>query len=75
MEHDLHLFVPYNVFLSLDHTGNHNALNAIFCATAQLENGENFWIMKRQIIDGVHEHVCGYSNFNDIKLLLQRNNL
>lgn len=33
------------------------------------------WNGTKKIIKRIHEHVCGHSNYNDIKLLLQRNKI
>lgn len=33
------------------------------------------WPELKRIVDKVHRHVCRHSNYNDIKLVLQRNNI
>ena len=78
VDHDLHSYLPYSRFLppyvsaSLISTKSH-----IFCATAQLgdDSTSRSWIETQKIVDKVHRHVCGHSNYSDMKLLLQRNDL
>lgn len=33
------------------------------------------WTEKKAIIDKVHRHICGHSNYTDIKILLERNDM
>ena len=49
----------------------------MFCATAQLEGlRENRpWKDVKAIVDKVHPHVWGHSNYADMRVLLERNNL
>lgn len=73
--HVLHLSAHYNVFLDPSQFDEKHDMNTTFCATAQHENTENSRLKNMQLNYAVHWHVYGYSNYNDIKRLLERNNL
>ena len=49
----------------------------MFCATADLNASPSKrpWKEVRPIVDKVHRHVCGHSNYTDIKTFLRRSNL
>lgn len=43
------------------------------CRVSLSRTTEIPWKTRKEIIDEVHRHVCGHSNFNDIKTLPERN--
>lgn len=46
--------------------------------TASIKINDNVlksWTQTNRIIDKVHRHTCGISNYSDIRTLLQRNKL
>jgi len=49
----------------------------MFCATAVVGGAteKRPWEECKAVVDKVHRHVCGHSNFTDIKVLLERNGL
>lgn len=74
INHDLHCYIPYSAFCETREKGQEAVM---FCATAQLDTDVNKrpWNEVQAIVDKVHKHVCEHSNYTDIKVLLQRNNL
>ena len=71
-----HTHIPYQSFITISKHDN-TVTNKLFCATAEICNnlGRRPWKEIRQVVDKVHKHVCGHSNYTDIKILLQRNSL
>lgn len=51
------------------------AETAIFCTTVNIGSldKERPWNEKKAIIDKVHRHICGHSNYTDMKIFLERN--
>lgn len=66
-------------YLSLHHFTHHSsrdstpALTNLLCGFSVSTNQS--WPALKCVVDNVHRHICGHSNFNDVKLLLQRNRL
>jgi len=72
-DHDLHCFVPFEYFCQ-NKVSNFHAV--LFCATATIAAKETRpWKELKAIVDKVHRHVCGHSNYSDIKVLLERNGI
>ena len=50
----------------------------MYCATLHVHSAtpsERPWAELKAIVDKVHHHVCGHSNYHDIQILLDRNGL
>jgi len=77
VDKDLHSFIPYNTFCGKRRVLCESDKSTIFCATAIVSCSEESrpWIETKKIVDKVHTHVCGHSNFSDIKILLERNSI
>lgn len=71
--YDPHCYVPYEIFCAQSSLERAN-MATMFCATAQLDSGEKIRPWK-ELIDKVNKHVCGHSNYSDMRVLLKRNNL
>lgn len=71
--HDLHCYVSYKIFAK-DVDGTSAAL---FLDTAQLENSVEVhpWKELKTIVDKVHRHLCGQSNFSELKICVERSKL
>ena len=63
----LHSFLPSSKFRAGE------KLSALVCLLANSK--PLTWTDTVKIVDKVHKHVCGHSNFNDIRTLLERNGL
>jgi len=74
--YDLHCYVPYEIFCSQSSFERGN-MATMFCAAAKLDTFEDIrpWKDVKSIVDKVHKHVCGHSNYSDMRILLERNNL
>ena len=70
---DMHSYVNKTRFYHEDFRSVCDPTAIAICAAATRQN--NSWKQLCAVIDKVHHHVCGHSNFSDIKLLLQRNGL
>lgn len=76
VDYDLHSYIPYKVFLNSRQKSTQAFNSTMFCATTQFNAPlKHNWSERRKIVDKIHKHVCGHSNFGDMKTLLQRNNL
>ena len=57
---------------------NEARVSRAFCATMHVDANDQSsrpWNELKAIVDKVHHHVCGNSNYEDIKVLLSRNEL
>ena len=78
VDSDFHSYIPYERFLCPTvQASSESVVCTVFCATAQIEDGlsKRPWKEIQTVVDKVHKHVCGHSNFSDLKFLLQRNSL
>ena len=77
VDYDLHSYIPHSVFYNYGKSVQTVDKMTLFCATSVLNgvDGDLSWKDTKHIIDKVHLHVCGHSNFSDMKLLLQRNGI
>ena len=71
IEHDMHSYLPRSKFYHDAYISTHDPTSAALCNFSVTMN----WKDTKKIIDRVHAHVCGHSNYNDISLLLKRNQL
>jgi len=74
VDHDFHSYLPWKIFCSTILKSGIRS-SKFFCATARIEGKTTSWPALKKIVDKVHKHVCGHSNYTDIKLLLDRNDL
>jgi len=74
IDHGFHSYLPWDIFCS-EKTKEKPVTFKFFCATAQIEGKSTSWAATKKIVDKVHKHICGHSNYTDIKLLLERNEL
>lgn len=72
--HDLNCYIPYEIFCNGVGKGKDAVM---FYATSQLDTAVEVrpWKQIKSIIGKVHRHVCGHSDYTEIKVLLQRNNV
>ena len=77
VDHDMHTYIPHSVFISRADNFTSDNEKTLFCAAANVNEdvGSKPWKDLKKIVDKVHKHVCGHSNYSDIKLLLERNML
>ena len=77
-DNNFHSHIPLNTFTKLSRHDDYKYKAKLFCATAKINQNENThtpWSEIKKIVDKVHQHICGHSQYSDIKILLQRNNL
>lgn len=76
-DHEFHSYIPYKRFLESCSNDSERMKSKLYCASAEVVNviEKRPWKEVQHILDKVHRHVCGNSNYSDIKILLQRNNL
>ena len=63
----MHSFLPSFKFVADER------LSSLACYLA--DSRPRTWTENMKIVDKVHKNVCGHSNFNDIRTLLERNGL
>eukprot|EP00171_Calliarthron_tuberculosum_P000101 IDg101t1 len=70
-DHDMHCFVPLFTFGVCANSAE------MYCATVSFASKatNRSWPELKSIIDKVHKHVCGHASYNDIRILLERNDL
>lgn len=75
--HDVgfHSYFPYERFVPSSIDFSKHVSSQLYCATAHIHENITHgpWSEIRKVIDKVHRHVCGHSNYHDMKLLLERN--
>lgn len=72
-----HSHIPYCAFIHGDKDCSVAMDKKLFCATATIANTDIIrpWNEVKKVIDKVHKHICGHSNYSDIRILLERNKL
>lgn len=79
VDHGFHSYIPFEAFGPTDtKLTDPAAFGRVFCATLHVHSASQAtrpWSELKPIVDKVHRHVCGHSNYQDIKTLLQRNNI
>lgn len=71
IELDMHSYLLCNKFYYTAYISTHDPISASHCNFSVTFD----WKETKKIIDRVHANVCGHSNYNDIRLLLKRNQL
>ena len=77
IDSDMHTYIPHEIFVSKKTSSLPATTKAMFCATATIDTPETNMpqAKTKTIVDRVHQHVCGHSNFSDMRTLLQRNGI
>ena len=77
LQDEFHSYIPLEKFLAHNQNFTGKDAASLFCATGTISKSteERPWLEVQKVIDKVHKHVCGHSNYTDIKLLLQRNGI
>ena len=68
IEYDMHSYIQLEIFYFQAHQDYDQSMNSL-CS----HSGNLTWTERKNIIEKVHNHVCGHSNYYDIKTLLDRN--
>jgi len=74
IDQDFHSYLPWDIFCSKSRK-DMPIISTFYCASARIEGQNDSWASIKKIVDKVHKHICGHSNYTDIKLLLERNSL
>ena len=67
-----HCYLPFSTFESTQSRHVDKCLVSLSCS---VQTSDLLWSDRKRIIDKVHRHVCGHSSYEDIKLMLSRNEL
>ena len=73
-----HSYLPASVFMRTEQNslkGEPLYTSALVSLSCSANYSQFSWPDTKKIIDKVHRHVCGHSSYNDIKLLMERNEL
>lgn len=70
---DLHSYLPRHKFSHNKFVSVQDPHSEAICS--HTSDAVLSWNDKKNIINRVHKHTCGHSNYKDIKLLLQRNKI
>ena len=73
--HDMHSFLEKERFYHKEYCSLHDNSMTTLLANASTHPKEMPWSQRKDVIHKVHNHVCGHSNFRDIRLLLERNGI
>ena len=74
VDHDMHSFIAKERFYHHEFNSLHDpTIQSLCSATAATVNEDRK--KTQRLIDKVHKHVCGHSNYRDIQPLLERNNI
>lgn len=67
---DLHSYLPLQIFLQEEDVPDPDDFVRALCTTIHVHASDvtRSWPELKAIVDNMQHHVCGHSNFNDIKL-------
>lgn len=74
-EHDNHSYISMVKFYIESVVSAHHPRVASLCASSAGFATKMSFDDSKKVVDRVHKHVCGHSNYEDISLLLKRNHI
>lgn len=77
VDHDIHIYIPFEMFTDNRDTINRVFRTNLFCATANIpeSQGQCSWSEINRVVYKVHKHVCVHASYSDINVFLQINKL
>ena len=74
IDHDMHSYMRKEFFFHEQHKSLHDPTVQLLCSYTAA-SVDLTWKKRKELIDKVHRHVCGHSNYRDIRMLLERNGI